>query len=918
LRASAVALCAAVVACSGTPPPEPSTARPTISPDGTPAPSNLRFVSPPSRPRLALLARDGDPAPALVAMVATDLGSAPTVALAAVVEARLLAAGLPVDTRADRNAFRVRLLGGAAQLSPKAFFAALQQAFRASIGPGTPEVAKASERLLALRRNPLPAPEAVPAADCAERLGVAPRQKVLDPLTPEGLAELESARARALTSARTALAVVGPAALCADAEKALNDTDGWPAGSAPVDPWPTADTTGAFVENDVAKGRARITVAARIAEPLAAAAAAERLGDPRGALRARLSALPLPFHVTEVLGVAHPRGGCVSITAEADDAARDAPVPASALAAAVTRSEIAAEIRTPADAATATRAIVAAADPREAAARAAWWTLSGAAQGQPDRWSTLLALAPDDHGELPAAARRFETDLTASVRASAATVVERRPAIEKGQGEVWVLLASPCGTAEEGPYDAGTSALAALAVTDHERRFTDVTIEPWITPEGVGVLAHAAPLAAPSLAAQSLSSLHAAQPNAAPNAASPPPTTGASPTAASPGGAPRNATPSNAASSNASNGASNASNAASSNASNGASNAASANGASPNAAPANGASPNAASSNPASPHGSAPLLVQEDSVALARRVAAAAARAFGGEVPQREAISDARALALSQIEKTAGPHGAALDGLLGALASDHPTQLYPLGPFARLAALGAPSVVARWQSLASGPLRMAILANDGAAQANEAFGIADHWLAPRPSPHACPATTDAALRPGRYEVDLPAGAELSQALLAVAVAARGQPGRDIAELAAHVLGGERGAVQAALDHTPIPAVASARLLGGARTAALVIDIRAPAAALDDAVTEVKSLLAHLAQDGPTEQALDLARTKKQRAEQDAAFDPRSRLVKLWLAEPTPPASAPTRAALQSFFATAFRESALVLVEAKRK
>ena len=90
-----------------------------------------------------------------------------------------------------------------------------------------------------------------------------------------------------------------------------------------------------------------------------------------------------------------------------------------------------------------------------------------------------------------------------------------------------------------------------------------------------------------------------------------------------------------------------------------------------------------------------------------------------------------------------------------------------------------------------------------------------------------------------------AGADLSQALVAAPVAARGQPGRDLAELAAHLLGGERGLAQAALDKTPVPATASARLLGGARSAALVIDVRAPASALDDAVTEVKALLAKL-------------------------------------------------------------------------
>ncbi len=381
--------------------------------------------------------------------------------------------------------------------------------------------------------------------------------------------------------------------------------------------------------------------------------------------------------------------------------------------------------------------------------------------------------------------------------------------MEQGQGEVWVLLASPCGTLDEGPYDAGSSALAALAVVDHERRVLagGVAIEPWITPDGVGVLAHAA---------------------------------------------------------------------------------------------ANGAA-------------------REDETALGRRVTSAAARAFAGEVPERDAIADARTVALAQIERTAGPHGAAIEGLLGALSPDHPSQLHALGPFSRVAALSVASVTSRWQSLASGPLRMALLANGGAAQATAAFLQADHWLAPRAGAHACPVASDSAIRPGHYEVDLPSGADLSQALVAAPVAARGQPGRDLAELAAHLLGGERGLAQAALDKTPVPATASARLLGGARSAALVIDVRAPASALDDAVTEVKALLAKLAQDGPSDPSLDFARTKKQRADDEAGFDPRARLVKLWLADPARPASpAPARAAMQSYFATTFRETALTVIEARHK
>lgn len=815
---------AGLAACSGAPPQGTIGPSPAIAPEGTPAPSNLKIVTTPSKPRLALLTRDGDPAPAMVAVVATDLGSAPTVALAAIVEARLTAAGLPIDARVDRGSFRVRLLATSQATSPKAFFQAVSDAMRAPIAAGSPEVVRATQNVGALRRNPLPAAEAAPIADCTGRLGLAPKEKALELSNADGVAELEKDRQLALTTARTALAVVGPATLCVDAERALSETSGWLEGAPIPETWPASDRVGAYPSNDVAKGRARITVALRVGDAPQAVSAAERLGEARGGLRSRLGALPYPFRVTEVIGVAHPRGGCVAITAEADQSLGPQAATISALAAAIARKEIAAEAHTPADPAIATKAILAATDPRDAASRAAWWMLTGPTVSAPDRWATALALPPDDRGDLSAATKRFDAELATAIAASDAKVVERRSQVERGQGEVWVLLASPCGATDEGPYDAGSSALAALAVTDRERRGESVTIEPWITPEGIGVIAHA-----------TASALDGVTPRPVPQAASP------------------------------------------------------------------------------------TSRATSLEMALAQRVSAVAARAIAGHVPSREATADARATAIAQMERSWGPNGAALESLLNAIAPDHPAQLSPFGPFSRLAALPATSVSARWQWLASGPLRMAVLANTDPAQVEASFAEADHWLAPRPSTHPCPATPDSSIRPGHYEVDLPPGAELSQALVAAPVAGRGQPGRDQAEIAAQLLGGDRGLAQAALDQANVPASASARLVGGARVAAIVIEVRAPSAALDDAVGAVKAQLVKLGQDGPPDDLLQLAHTKLQRADRDAAFDPRSRLVKLWTGDTSRAApQPPPRAAMASFFTTAFREAALTVVEARRR
>ncbi|MBK8256890.1 MAG: hypothetical protein IPK82_29985 [Polyangiaceae bacterium] len=488
--AAGAALCTLIAACSGTALVEPVTH--PLGGGQASAQSNLRVVAAPARPKLALLVREGDPAPALAAVFATGVSSAPTVALAAVVEARLGAAGFAVDARADRSAFRIRWLAGAGA-SPSAFLKALGDALRAPLGPSTPEIAKASERVAALRRNPLPAPEAAPAADCAARLGLVPKERPLDPATPEGLVELEKVRADVLVAARASIGAVGPAAFCGDVEKALNAAEPWPEGTPVQVAWPAADTVGTFAANDVGRGRARVTVAARVDDPSAAVAAAEHLARPEGALRARLAAHSTAFRVTEVLGVARPHGGCISVTAETEEggpdgaAGREALARTGAFVAAVAQKEIGAWAREPPNANTAAQAVVAATDPRDAAARAAWWALSGVSKGSPLRWATTFSLAPDERGaELTAAAKTFEAELVKAIRDGETPTVERRSIVERGQGDVWMLLASPCGTLDEGTFDAGVSSLAAVAAVGSGRSQSGLTVEPWVTPEGVG------------------------------------------------------------------------------------------------------------------------------------------------------------------------------------------------------------------------------------------------------------------------------------------------------------------------------------------------------------------------------------------------------------------------------------------------
>ncbi|NUQ79841.1 MAG: hypothetical protein HUU21_40580, partial [Polyangiaceae bacterium] len=182
-----------------------------------------------AKPRLTIVSREGDPAAAIVATVATDLGPAMTTALSAIVEARVQAAGLDVDSRVDRSAFRVRLLTrdlGAIQ----AFFGILAASFSRPVTAGSPEIQRAAQRLIALRRSPLDAEELMPIAACTGRLGLAPGEPLPDLNSPAGLRDLEAARKSALHAGRTSIAVVGPAPIGMAAAGALEQTKGFAPG----------------------------------------------------------------------------------------------------------------------------------------------------------------------------------------------------------------------------------------------------------------------------------------------------------------------------------------------------------------------------------------------------------------------------------------------------------------------------------------------------------------------------------------------------------------------------------------------------------------------------------------------------------------------------------------------------------------
>jgi hypothetical protein len=771
-------------------------------------PGRVEVRRPRDRPRLTTVTREGDPSPAIAAVFVTDAGPALTAALAAVVEVRVRAAGFDVDVRVDRDAFRVRVLCADATRVP-ALLAALASATSRPVAKGGAEAALAMERLQSLRRNPLDAAELAPVAACTGALGIAPGDALPDLASDAGLAEL-AARQASLVAERVAIASVGPLAFGTYVASMLERSEGWattPSTSAPP-AWPTGDVAGVYTAPALERRSARLTVAVRVSDPLVAAAAAERLGAPDSPLAARLAALPQAWRVAQVAGVAQPRGGCVALVLEtAQHAASITVEGGAAFAAAVARLEVSAELALGAAPSTATRQILAALDPRDAASRAAWWGLAGAEPGATARWITALGIpspearSPRDSAAAatdPAADARFGADVerAAASAAGGANAAERRVSVEHGQGEVWVLLASPCGVAEEGTGDAGLGALAILAAVEQHRRAEGVSLLPWITSDGLGILAHA----------------HVRD-------------------------------------------------------------------------------------------------ERESPAELARRVANAAARALLAPAPSSEAYSAARAAVLDHVERSSGPQGAALGALALSAAPEHPSWLEPFGLWPKVAGAGAEAVRLRAVALANGPLRVAVLANADAAQASGAADAVERWLSPAPGPRMCRGPASAPPRPGRVEAHLPDGAPTAQGLVGVPLP--GAAWRELAELTASALDGPGGLLAAAFPD----AIASARVLGGARSPLLLVDLRTAPDRLPSAVAEAKTLLARLATSASD---ADLARAAAvfERRERDARADPRRRVADLWTGRPASAGPRPTLDAWRAYLAATLREPSMVVVEAR--
>lgn len=447
-----------------------------------------------------LVEREGDPETGLAASLVTegiDDSARPAVALAALFRERLAAKWVGVVVVPSGDGLRI---SGPVTLDDAAATAtALRNAISTPVA--APEIDTAKKALAALAHRPPPMPSATD--------GEAPG--AIDEVTRcEGtpyfhgnkadlsLAELEAWRSAVAGEGRLAFGVVGSAKVENAASRVLIGGARWPR-AAPIAPATKHSDGLAFVEASplVPPGTARVRIAFRDPSAARTAAAAIDLADARGALASRLAALGTPrapVDLREITATAHPVGGCLAVTLDVGGVrfAEDATAAAARVADAVVlaRQEVSLGLE---NARAASKPAVRDGDPREAAAVVSWWALVHDDSAEKKATSVLVETNAAPRADAPAAATEaLHAAVDRATKALGAPIAEARVRVERGQEDVWVLMASPCGTLAERSNDAGLGAafVVGAALAGSERTLPDVSIEPWMTPDGLGIVAH--------------------------------------------------------------------------------------------------------------------------------------------------------------------------------------------------------------------------------------------------------------------------------------------------------------------------------------------------------------------------------------------------------------------------------------------
>lgn len=456
-----------------------SGAQPSLGPPAAAiATARVQSQDNPHRPRLALVEREGDPrrGVALAVHLATPPESA--LALALLVDERLRAYGIAdLQLRVSPTGFVASAL---AEDTPKlARF--IQVANASLLAPLTAnEAARVAARYRAEPPRVARSASEAAVARCAGEL-------LLNPSSASTRAtELDLGNWLAAVLVRdVAFAVVGSRTHLTAAADTVSALAAWDrrgsVGATRVEP----DQVGVSASAEAALN---LSLALSGASAARAIAVAEQLGEPESLLSVRLAAGFPAWQVARVSTHLEAGRACLRLDLRAEGTAPSAEALAVSVDNAFDELEHTLGRLAPGPWEVA-KQVLAAEGSEDAAAVAAWQALNSV---EPEPEPQLHRLV---HYAGPLATAALPERLAQLLESAAATPEATFEAVrgsEAGQGNVWMLLASPCGTSAEDAATAGTLALALHSTALAFSGRSGVVLEPWLNVDAMGILAHAA------------------------------------------------------------------------------------------------------------------------------------------------------------------------------------------------------------------------------------------------------------------------------------------------------------------------------------------------------------------------------------------------------------------------------------------
>lgn len=269
----------------------------------------------------------------------------------------------------------------------------------------------------------------------------------------------------------------------------------------------------------------------------------------------------------------------------------------------------------------------------------------------------------------------------------------------------------------------------------------------------------------------------------------------------------------------------------------------------------------------------APRRARETPKAHAERIARAVGRALAGDPLDGRAVADARDEILDRLGADTGWWLA-----LETLSGDFPSALEPFGTWKSVSTTSTSGVERARAVLAQGPLRVAVLADHDAAQADAAGAALSDWLAPfREEGATCSRPQIEAPKPGMWTLETIDEEVREGAYLGVWAPAP----RELGLATAYLLNRPGGWLDQALTQPGLVGSAQAHWFGGGATGALVIELGAVPEQLDAAIQQARALLDRLAKGAADKEDAARARAEQSRREAALAIQPRARVVRLW-------------------------------------